>query len=334
VFQSLGAGFVTAVAWPAAIVVNVADDCGAAMATGSVVATFSSGDIPVSLTGDGTGRWAATWTPINNTSKATTVTVTASQPDAGISGQQQISGSVSDNAGVPVIAPGGVVDAASFARSASPAGGQYVSIFGAQLSDSLQQASSLPLPSSLGDLSFVIGGKPVPLNFATATQVNAILPYGLLVGSTTQMVAIRGTRLSTPVPVPITAGEPGVFTPSGAPGSQGHIYINAVTLADAKNPAKAGDVLVIYCTGLGEVTPAVDAGVAVPTDALRNTKNTVLVTIGGVAAKLLFAGLTPSFAGLYQINLTVPPGVTPGSAVPLIVQIGPTFSVPATMAIQ
>jgi uncharacterized protein (TIGR03437 family) len=332
VFQS-GADFTGPVGWPLGIVVNVTDDCGTAMATGSVVASFSNGDAPLSLVGDGTGRWSTSWTPISNAGRTATVTARASQPDIGIAGQQQVTGLVVANPGVPAITPGGVVDAASFSASASPAGGQYISIFGAQFSDALTQAQSLPLPTELGDLSFVIGGRPVPLNFGTANQVNAILPYGLPVG-TTQMIAIRGTRLSTPVPVPITAGEPGVFTTSGTGQGQGHVYLGGLTLADAANAVKAGDVLVVYCTGLGEVDPPVLAGSPAPFDVVRNTKNGVLVTIGGVPAPVVFAGLTAGFAGLYQINVRVPAGVAGGSAVPLVLQIGAALSPPVTIAVQ
>ena len=100
------------------------------------------------------------------------------------------------------------------------------------------------------------------------------------------------------------------------------------------NPAKAGDALVIYCGGLGEVSPPVDAGAAVPTDQLRNANNTVALTIGGIVAKVVFAGLTPGSAGLYQINAVVPSGVTPGNAVPVVITSGLVRSSTVTMAVK
>ena len=74
----------------------------------------------------------------------------------------------------------------------------------------------------------------------------------------------------------------------------------------AAHQAQAGDVLEIYCTGLG----ALDKG----TDGLSRTVSSVQVKIGGVPADVIFSGAAPGFAGLYQVNARVPPGVTAGSA--------------------
>ena len=105
-------------------------------------------------------------------------------------------------------------------------------------------------------------------------------------------------------------------------------------LATPSAPATAGDVLTIYCAGLGEVTPALNAGASAPLDTLENTVNPVTATIGGVAANVLFAGLTPGFTGLYQVNLTVPSGVTPGSAVPLVLTAAGQQSLPSALAVK
>ena len=106
--------------------------------------------------------------------------------------------------------------------------------------------------------------------------------------------------------------------------------MNAVTyaVADPAAPVTAGDVLAIFCTGLGAVDQTIADGAAAPGAPLANTLTTPVVTIGGQTATVTFAGLSPGFVGLYQIDASVPGGVTPGSAVPVVVSIaGETSSV-------
>jgi uncharacterized protein (TIGR03437 family) len=67
---------------------------------------------------------------------------------------------------------------------------------------------------------------------------------------------------------------------------------------------------------------------------LSQTQTTPTVTIGGVSAKVQFSGLTPGFAGLYQVNVQVPDGVSPGDAVPVVVTIGGVSSNTATIAVE
>ena len=55
---------------------------------------------------------------------------------------------------------------------------------------------------------------------------------------------------------------------------------------------------------------------------------------GGIDANVLFAGLTPTEVGLYQVNVTIPAGVTPGPAVPLVLTAAGQVSAPVTVAIQ
>ena len=78
----------------------------------------------------------------------------------------------------------------------------------------------------------------------------------------------------------------------------------------------------------------VDAGAPAPLDTLEYTANTVTATVGGVDSKVLFAGLTPGFTGLYQVNLAVPSGVAPGNAVPLVLTAAGLASKPVTLAVK
>ena len=94
----------------------------------------------------------------------------------------------------------------------------------------------------------------------------------------------------------------------------------------------AGDVLVIYCAGLGAVSPTVAAGSAAPLSLISNTERTPKVTIGGVPARVDFAGLTPQYTGLYQINVVMPESVKPGDLVEVTVAVGNVTSPPVTIS--
>src|SRR5207248_10080772 len=72
------------------------------------------------------------------------------------------------------------------------------------------------------------------------------------------------------------------------------------------NPAKPGETIVSFLTGLGDVSPPLPAGTAAPQDPLSKVTSTTVVLIGGKTASTYYVGLAPDFIGLYQINVTVP----------------------------
>jgi len=335
VFTLLGVNFTSPAAWPAAIEVSIADDCGSPMSSGAVAASFSNGDPPLALTSFKSGRWSATWTPQHPFSSLT-VKLNAESFTPALTGSAQISGSAPANPEVPIIGPGGVVGAASYVSS--PAPGTLISLFGTALADRLAGADGLPLPDQLATTSVILKGTLVPLVYVSANQINALVPYQLPTKAKYQIIVQRGMTLSSPETVAIFDSQPAVFTTDQSGKGQGHIYIvgsdGTQTLAAPASPATTGDVLTVYCASLGEVQPPLLAGVAAPSGQLENTVNPVTATIGGVAADILFAGLTPGFTGLYQINMTVPRGVRPGDAVPLLLHVAGIASQPVSMAIR
>ncbi|MGH7754518.1 MAG: hypothetical protein ACREN5_17065, partial [Gemmatimonadales bacterium] len=255
-----------------------------------------------------------------------------------LEGTAEIGGAVAANPEVPTVNVNGVVSAGSYSATAVPSPGELVSIFGVRLANAFGEAPSLPLPTELEGATLVLGGKPLPLRFTSENQVNAIIPYDLAQPTTHQLIARRGNRLSVPEPVTIAAAQPAIFTTDLSGRGQGHIYAFATAteffLADRANPAKAGDVLVIYCTGLGPVDPPVAAGTAAPFDRLTRTVNPVTVTIGGRPASVAFAGLTAGFAGLYQVNVTVPGNVAAGDQVQVVLSVSGVSSPAVTMAVR
>ncbi len=338
VLATLGASFAATLAWPAPIEVVTVDDCGEPMRSGSVVASFSNGDPPLSLLSRDNGRWSGTWTPRNRRTPDIRLTVSAVTADGGVSGVAEVSGAVANNEGVPTVNANGVVSAASFSPAAAPSPGEIVSVFGARLADGVVVAESLPLPQRLGDTVVLLGGRVLPLVFVSDGQVNAVVPFDIPPGTAHQLVVRKGSRVSVPEAVAVQPAEPAVFTIDLMGRGQGHAYViptpTEQVLADRANPAKAGDAMVLYCTGLGAVIPPAVAGTPTPSDALRRTTAEVAVTIGGVTAQVAFAGLTPGFTGLYQVNVTVPAGVEPGDQVPVVVTIGGISSPPVQIAVR
>jgi uncharacterized protein (TIGR03437 family) len=101
------------------------------------------------------------------------------------------------------------------------------------------------------------------------------------------------------------------------------------------NPATLGSVIQIYATGAGLTSPAGVTG-AIAQGSLERPILPVAVTIGGVDAKVVYAGSAPgSVSGLFQVNAEVPPRVTPGENVPIVLTVGSAHSQErVTVAVQ
>jgi uncharacterized protein (TIGR03437 family) len=134
------------------------------------------------------------------------------------------------------------------------------------------------------------------------------------------------------VTVGLFAEAPGIFQVGGT--AQGAVLNEDSTLNSASNPARAGTVVQIFATGLGAVSPQVTPGTPASASPLSHTVKTPVVTIGGIPAELVYSGLAPGTAGVYQINARVPPGIQAGNAAPVQIQIGGTTSNTVTIAVQ
>jgi uncharacterized protein (TIGR03437 family) len=332
VFTQLSSGFSVPAGFPGQVTVKVVDDCANPMTSGDVVVSFSNGDAPLRLISLRDGNWAGTWTPVF---PASSVTVTAdAQTLEGLKGEVKLTGGLQANTQPPVVGAGAIVNGASFAAAAPLSPGSLVTIFGSKLSQGTGSASSLPLPTNLAGSSVVLAGRQAPLLFANDGQVNAVIPYGTSVNTGQQVILLRGSSISVPQIVTLAPVAPGIFSRDGTGKGQGTIFVgNSTTLADHANPVRVGDVAVIYCTGLGEVNPPVPTGSAAPFAPHSATVNPVGVMIGGVAASVQFAGLTPGLVGVYQVNAVVP-AVAAGDQVPVVITAAGQQSPPVTIAVR
>jgi uncharacterized protein (TIGR03437 family) len=196
-----------------------------------------------------------------------------------------------------VISDAGVVNAASFDPKLSP--GTYAGILGTNLSDSTVIAS-LPYPVSLADIQVMVNNLFVPVQYVSAGQINFLLPYDVSLGNGTVQV-IRSGIFGNSVTVSITASAPGVF-PNGNLGIATDANGRLVT---SDNPIVPGNPYVLWLTGLGRTDcPTLQPGVA--PNAICNALVQPQLAIGGRTTQIYYAGLSPQFPGLYQINFVVP----------------------------
>ncbi len=210
-------------------------------------------------------------------------------------------------------------NAASYQQAFAPGG--ILTIWGSQLSNGTQQASSVPLPISMSGTEVLINGIAAPLYYVSPGLVNAQIPYDVPAGSATVNVNNNG-QVSTRT-VNIASAGPGIF-------------MDGAGAVVPTSSAARGQEIAIYVTGVGAVSPAVATGSAPDSStALANLprpSQAATVTVGGAAANIDFIGIPPGLVGVTQINFTVPSGVNPG-AQQVVVKIGAAASAPATLTV-
>jgi uncharacterized protein (TIGR03437 family) len=216
------------------------------------------------------------------------------------------------DANSPSYTAAGIVNGASFGPGLAP--NTIVSIFGTNLSwdTVVLQASDIAggvMPTSLGNVEVYFEGWPAYLYYVSPTQINFLVPSDLLPGAFHFWVSRQGT--SGPiVTVTLQSAAPAMFQyPTGTA-----IATNPDgSLVSSDSPATAGGVVTLWATGLGNTNPQLEDGVLAPLPPAPlqwlSQLNLFDVEINGAAldpSAILYAGVAPGFAGLYQVNVQLP----------------------------
>jgi uncharacterized protein (TIGR03437 family) len=230
-----------------------------------------------------------------------------------------------------------VLNAASFAPAGYPISpGGFISIGGTGLGTQNAVATVFPFPKSLGGVSLTVNGVAAPIYSVAGSSgiVNAVVPFEVT-GSTATIVATVNNVKSNTVVVPLAATAPGIFSvpPNGISG--GAMRHLDGTLVSATAPASRDEFISVYLTGLGTTNPVIADGAAAPgAEPLARITGPVTVYVGGqLVQNVEFAGLAPTFAGLYQLNIQIPIAVDSG-AQSLAVQTNAGFTDMVTIWIQ
>jgi uncharacterized protein (TIGR03437 family) len=174
--------------------------------------------------------------------------------------------------------------------------GEFLSLFGSGLGPASAVKASLPYPPMLAGVSVSIDGIPAPIQSVSDGQINCIVPYEIA-GDAFAVVQVTNNGVaSNAVTLYNDFSAPGVFTLDGSgTGAAAALHPDG-SIVNAQNPARVGETIALYLTGLGSVTPG----------SLSYTDDIFDVYVDDIEAKVTFSGLAPGFAGLYQLNFVVP----------------------------
>ncbi|MBI2818318.1 MAG: metallophosphoesterase [Acidobacteria bacterium] len=221
----------------------------------------------------------------------------------------------------PTISDGGVVNAASSLPRFAP--GTLISIYGRNLAPETQHSAEVPLPREVLGVSVTADGEPLPLLYVSPMHLNAQLPFELRQGAAVQVRTPNGTY-DTSIPI-LSRSAPGIFVV---------VHQNGAPVSD-ESPARPGEFLTVYATGLGAVSGPIVCGSQTPDNPLLTTKADVKVELAGTLLDPAFAGLAPGRIGLYQVDFQVPGQLGGGQhTLSLVVDLSASQAVSLQIAID
>jgi uncharacterized protein (TIGR03437 family) len=212
----------------------------------------------------------------------------------------------------PLSFVGGAVNNGTFASGEALAQGDIAAVFGDQFTlGDPQLASNVPLPTNLAGTQVFVNNQAAPLYFTSAGQIDFQVPFETAPGPATVRVDRNGQRGNS-ISVNIAASVPRFILFNGGPYAI-MTTPNAVLTGIPTHPVKSGDVVVIYTIGFGPTIPPVKTGDPAPgKDPLAVVSGVQVCFRPNLPVSIencndaAFAGLSPGFVGLYQVNANIP----------------------------
>jgi uncharacterized protein (TIGR03437 family) len=332
---ALSNNFAVPAGWPSSLIVELYDDCGNPISNGSVVASFSNGDPPLTLTGDQhTNVYSTTWQP-STVIPSMTVTMHAAGGTL-VPATGQYAGAIEQNTSpAPTLIPGGTLHIFFNVPTADALGnglapGNVAQVFGTGMASTAQAPGVVPLLNSFSGTFMLIGGIQAPLYFVSPGQLDVQVPVELAPNQQYTAIVSANGALTLPVTLNVVPVQPGMAAnPDGTVIAQHAADFSLVT---ATHPAAPGEPLIIYLAGLGATNPPVASGTATPLQLVPAVVQPT-ISVDGQPAVIGYAGLTPDGVGLYQINFTVPSNARSG-ALSLVVMQGGLASNTTTLPVN
>jgi uncharacterized protein (TIGR03437 family) len=236
---------------------------------------------------------------------------------------------------VPGMTISGVTNSAS-GMTGAVAPGELISIYGSGLGP----ASGVPftvdpvtggVDTTLGGTRVLFGSVAAPITYASARQINAVVPYEMA-GQSQVTIEVQYQSASASQTVQIASAAPGAYTLNSSGSGQAAALNQDYTINGPSNPAAKGAYVTIYFTGGGQTNPAGVTG-SVTGAVLKWMTQSISVTVGNQPASVKFDGSAPTFVdGLDQLNIQLSPN-TPSGAQPVVITVGGVSS-PSTATIS
>jgi len=307
---------IVGMAFASPLVVQAVNTNNSPVAGISIAFAVTSGSATLSAASATTGSNGQASVNVTAGSAAGNIVVTASA--SGFSAQFTL---VAKPVAPPSPTIAAIVNGASFQPGASP--GSIMTITGTNIANSLSGILTPtgivegPLPTTLGGVAVTFNGIPAPIysvsNINGAQQVTVQVPFELSPGQVNVTVSVQGGG-SVTMPLTLAQFSPGVFftTVNNQPIA---IAIRADgSYVTPANPARQGENIIIFLTGLGPVKPAAVTGTQGQGQAVVAPMVTGLNN-GGVP--LISAVLTPNLVGVYAVTLMVPKPTQTGAVQPI-----------------
>lgn len=166
----------------------------------------------------------------------------------------------------------------------------------------------------------LFGSVAAPITYASATQINAIVPYEMQ-GQTQVAMQVQYQATTASQTVQVTSASPGAYTVNSS-GSGSVVAVNQDgTINAPSNPAPKGTYVTIYFTGGGQTNPPGVTG-SVTGAVLKWLTQPISVTVGTQPAMVSFDGSAPTLVdGVDQLNIQLSPNA-PSGAQPVVITIG------------
>jgi uncharacterized protein (TIGR03437 family) len=206
----------------------------------------------------------------------------------------------------------GIVNSATYTPDAL-APNAIACVFGTDLAyDTSAAPANIPnhmLPQVLSGVRVYVGGIAAPLLYVSPKQINFVIAADLLLGDCDLFIARQGTS-GPHVKITVHDAGPGLFQIKQGMIAASHSNGGLIT---EDRPAHAGEVVVLYGTGLGRTNPLISSGLISLVPAQIDELKDLRVLVAGKpleAASVGYVGLSPGSPGLYQVNLKLPQQLT------------------------